>query len=69
MAMSASSMVSRIQANLSAIANSDGSSAGATTMHNEALLAFCQGVIDEIKTNAQASGSDPQGGTVTSTIA
>jgi hypothetical protein len=69
MAMTASSMQSRIKSNISGITPVQGSGASAANAYRDAVtVAMCQGIIDEIKANmtVASSGADPQGGVVTS---
>lgn len=70
MAMTSASMWSRIKANIIAITPVQGSDPAAANAYRDAVgQAMCTGIIDEIKNNqtVTSSGSDPQGGSVTST--
>ena len=65
MAMTATSMKDNIKARLIALGITDAdfsaTADGSVTME-QILQAFCQGVIDEIQSNAEAVGSDTPSG-------
>ena len=69
MAMTASSMASRIETYMSAITPSQ-SSTNNTAYRLQMLEAMCQGIIDEIKTDAvvTVTGVTPGGGTASGTV-
>lgn len=72
MAMSATSMAARIEANIAAIPPVQGSTSGpANTYRHQVLIAMCQGIIDEIKAGAVVTtpvvGVQTGASTVTST--
>lgn len=70
MALSASSMASRIHANIAAITAVQVIGSGSIDSYRlDMLTAFCQGIIDEIHANAVVTTSDAQGGTNTGTVA
>lgn len=55
MALSATSMASKIKANIAAVAGAtpqNNDPANATEQHEKMLVAFCQGIVDEITQNA-----------------
>lgn len=60
--MTAVSMAAFIKARMDAISahqfSGGGGSSGAIAMADAYLVAFCQGVIDEIQANAVATGQD-----------
>ena len=70
MALSASSMASRIQTYVLAVTPAQVVGAGTISGYQLAIMeAFCQGIIDEIHSDAVVTTSDAQGGTNTGTIA
>ena len=71
MAMSASSMWSRVKANIAAVTPVQGSGASAANAYRDAVgIAMCQGIIDEIKANAvvTVTGVTAGGSTAPGTI-
>lgn len=64
MGLSASSMKARIEANIAAVAASQGSDAGAANSYRDQVLqAMCQGIVDEITSNAVVHTADSRGDT------
>lgn len=69
MAMTATSMQARIKANVAAVTPVQGGSTTAANAYRDAVMAaMCQGIIDEIKSNAvvtvaSVSGVTPGSGT------
>lgn len=63
--MTAQSMADFIKAEIAKISFSQTSSAGdAGSYSDKMILAFCQGIINEIQTNAKAKGVTPGGANV-----
>lgn len=59
MALSATSMRDRIKAKIAAVDYTQNSSqANAESYHDAVWLAICEGIIEEITTNARATGID-----------
>ncbi len=70
MTMSATSMATRIESFMGAVAASQGQSATtANAYRNQMLIALCQGIIAEIQADAVVTTTDAQGGTNTGTVA
>ncbi len=70
MAMNATTMASRIESYMGAVAASQGqSTANVATYRNAMLIAMCQGIIAEIQADAVVTTTDAQGGTNTGTVA
>lgn len=68
MAMSASSMASRIESNISAITPIQGQSgANANAYRNSVMVAMCQGIISEIIADATVQVTGVTAGTATAT--
>ncbi len=64
MAITAQSMMDRIKANIAALQAVQSSDAGAVQAHRDAvMLAFCQGIVDEIHLNATVPNIQPGTGT------
>ena len=64
MALSASSMASRIEAYMAAVSNPQIVGAGSITSYRNALMvAMCQGIIDEIHSDAVVHTVDSRGDT------
>ena len=70
MALSNTSMASRIQNYVLAVSPQQIAGSGSIAGYQLAILdAFCQGIIDEIHANAVVTTNDAQGGMNTGTIA
>ena len=70
MALSNTSMASRIHTYIAAVTPAQVTGAGSIDAYRvEVLNAFCQGIIDEIHANAVVTTNDAQGGTNIGTVA